>query len=127
MESITRRTCCIFTVKRGSYEKHRMAMMKALPVVRSGGMTTEALTYYNNLYLMGRKPNVKCWSETFITEQSSDSVLEQYRLYFPIFGVDDGVTTQFLKEYLAKEAPEGVLHDECHMNYALIYWNVPEK
>lgn len=127
MESVTSRTCCIIAVMRGSYEKHRMAMMKGLPIIRNGGMTTEALTYYNNLYLMGRHPNVKCWSDTFTTRRPVEEVLEQYRQYFPIFGVEDAVTKAFLQEYLAKEAPDGILQDECHMNYALIYWNVPGK
>lgn len=125
LEGMTKRTCCLIAVMRGSYEKHRMAMMKALPVVRSGGMATEALTYVNALYLMGRKPNMLTWSMHTTTETAAEKVLEQYRAYFPIFGVDDKVTTEFLTKYLEKEAPDGVLRDESVMHYALIFWNVP--
>ncbi len=125
MEKTARRSCCLVAVMRGSREKHRMEMMKGLPVVRSGGMATEALTYLNVLYLMGRKPNLLCWQEVKTVARSAEEVMAQYRAYFPIFGVDDKATTEFLTEYLKREAPDGVLHDESVMHYGLIFWNVP--
>lgn len=125
MEALTGKTCCILTVTRGSVDKHRKAMMTELGIKPRGGMVSEAIHYINALYLMGRQPNVKCITTRRTSRVSAERVLEQYPIYFKIFGVTKEESTAFLHNYLERNAVDGCLEDETVMNQALIYWEVP--
>lgn len=127
LERMTRRTACILTVTRGSYEKCRMELMRRLELKNPGGMVTEALHYYNVLYLMGRQPNVGCWSERFQTTASVETLIDRYAVYLKIFGVDEAESVPLMREFFAEKAVNGMVEDECQMNYALVYWSVPES
>lgn len=124
LESITKRTACLLTVTRGSYEKCRMELMRQLPLKNIGGMVTEALHYYNVLYLMGRQPNVKCWSERFTAEERVSDLIKRYSIYFKIFGADEDISIPYMEKFFNTHSKGGMVHDECQMNYAFIYWNV---
>lgn len=123
MESLTGRTCCLVAVQRGSYDKHRKAMMAGLQIKPQGGMTTEAIHYINTLYLMGRQPNVKFLEFRRTSRVSAETIMEQYPIYFEIFGVAKETSVPFLKQYLAKHAVDGFLEDESYLRQALIYWH----
>ena len=127
LESMTRRTACILTVTRGSYEKCRMELMRRLPLKKPGGMVTEALHYYNVLYLMGRHPKVKCWSEHDQTTAGVEKLIDRYAVYLKIFGIDETESVPLMRDFFAEKAVDGMVEDACQMNYALIYWNVPEN
>ena len=124
MESITARTCCLVTVARGSFDRHRRAMMAGLGIVPSGGMVTEALHYMNVLYLSGRLFQMKTISRHSFFQVSAETVLEQYPIYFKIFGVEETVSLPYLEKYLEDNAKDGFLADESLMNLAMIYWPV---
>ena len=126
MESITRRQCCLIAVTRGSYDKHRMRMMKELQLKPKGGMTTEAIHYINVLYLMGRQPNVRCFTRTSRHRVDVETFLEQYLNYFPIFGMEKKDAEKYLKRYIAENAVNGQIEDESRHNLAVISWKVPE-
>jgi len=125
MEALTNRTCCLVAVQRGSYDFHRKAMMTGLQVKPRGGMTTEAIHYINALYLMGCQPNVKFLEFRRKAKVSAERVLEQYPIYFEIFGVSREKSVPYLKNYLAEHAADGFLEDESYLRQALIYWNKP--
>jgi protein-L-isoaspartate O-methyltransferase len=125
MEKMTGRTCCILTVTRGSVDKHRKTMMTELGIKPRGGMVSEALHYINALYLMGRQPNVKCITTRRSSSISAERVMEQYPIYFKIFGVPEEKSMAFLQGYLERNAVDGYLEDEIVMNQALVYWEVP--
>ena len=125
MEKMTGRTCCILTVTRGSVDKHRKTMMAELGIKPRGGMVSEALHYINALYLMGRQPNVKCITTRRSSRISAERVIEQYPIYFKIFGVPEEKSMAFLQGYLERNAVDGYLEDETVMNQALVYWEVP--
>ena len=124
MEALSKRACCLITVGRGSYDKHRRAMMEALDIRPKGGMVTEAIHYYNALYLMGRQPNVACRTLRQTFDIPEAAVLEQYPVYFRIFGVEEDRATAFLKQYLAEHADHGVLHDESVIHQVMITWEI---
>lgn len=125
LEGMTKRTACLLTVSRGSYEKCRRELMSGLSLKKPEGMVTEALQYFDVLSLMGRQPNVKCWSESFATCASTEALIEQYRIYIRIFGVEDDVSVPYMRDFFARREVDGCVTDECRMNYALIYWDVP--
>lgn len=127
MEAMTKRTCCLLAVMRGSYEKHRKTMMQELGIRPQGGMTTEAIHYINALYLMGRQVNVKCITTRASYRVPANRVMEQYPVYLRIFGVSAEDSIVFLENYLQRNAVNGFLEDEFLLNQALIYWNVPEE
>ena len=52
---MTTEACCLIAVTRGSYDLHRKNLMELMGVRPGGGMTTEAIWYYEMLYLMGRQ------------------------------------------------------------------------
>lgn len=124
---MTKRTCCLVAVTRGSYEKHRKAMMQELGIHSQGGMTTEAIHYINALYLLGRQVNVHCITTQASYQVPENRILEQYPIYFRIFGIPEEKSVKFLKDYLNRNAVGGFLEDEVLLNQALIYWDVPEK
>lgn len=125
MESLTRRTCCLVAVMRGSYDRHRKAMMSALNLKPQGGMTTEAQHYMNALYLSGRMFQMKAASFHRSRTVSYETFLEQYSIYFQIFGLAKEEAVRFLKDYLAQYGENGYICDESHLNQALLYWNIP--
>ncbi len=127
MEAMTKRTCCLVAVTRGSYEKHRKAMMQELGIRPQGGMTTEAIHYINALYLLGRQVNIHCVTTRASYPVPETRILEQYPIYFQIFGIPEEISVKFLKDYLERNAVGGFLEDEVLLNQALIYWDVPEK
>lgn len=124
MESMTKRRCCLVTVTQGSYDKHRKAMMAELGIQPKGGMVTEAIHYYNALYLMGRQPDVRCRTVHREYTVPKERILAQYPIYFKIFGVEEETSAAFLEDYLARNAQDGLLHDESHINFAMLTWNV---
>lgn len=124
MEAITSRLCCLITVTRGSYDKHRKAMMARLNIRPQGGMTTEALHYMNVLYLSGRQFQMKSMSVHSFRRVSAETVLAQYPIYFGIFGVEKSRSLPFLESYLRENAKDGFLDDESQMNLAMLYWDV---
>ena len=124
MESMTKRLCCLVAVMRGSYDKHRKAMMAQLGIQPKGGMTTELIHYYNALYLMGRQPNVLCRTMHSETAVPVERLMEQYPIYFKIFGVEEARSRAFLEDYLARNAADGFLREESHINFAMLTWNV---
>ena len=124
MESMTKRLCCLVAVMRGSYDKHRKAMMTELGIQPKGGMTTELIHYYNALYLMGRQPNVLCRTMHSEYGVPVERLMEQYPIYFRIFGVEEDRSIPFLKDYLARHAENGLLHEESHIHFAWLWWDV---
>ena len=125
MEALTNRACCLVAVQRGSYDFHRKAMMAGLQIKPQGGMTIEAIHYINALYLMGRQPNVKFLEFRRKSKVSAERVLEQYPIYFAIFGVPREKSVPYLENYLAEHAVDGFLEDESYLRQALIWWHKP--
>ena len=126
MESVTKRHCCLIAVTRGSYDRHRMAMMKELQLRPKGGMTTEAIHYINVLYLMGRQPNVRCLSRVSQRKIPVGVFKEQYANYFPIFGMERAAAEAHLDRYIATHSTDGYMEDESRHNLAVITWEVPK-
>lgn len=126
-ERLARKSVCILTVTRGSYNKCRMELMEHFGVKGKGGMVTEALHYYNTLYLMGRQPNVKCWTDRGTSVASAESMIERYKKYFALFDIDESVSVPYMEEFFAARAHNGMVEDETLMNHALVYWDVPNK
>lgn len=124
MEAITKKSCVLVTVTRGSYDKHRKAMMAALGIHPQGGMTTEALHYMNALYLSGKQFHMTSRTTTSSHKVSAAAIMEQYPLYFRIFGISQVDSIVFLEKYLEENAKDGYLEDESRMNLAMLDWNV---
>lgn len=124
LESMTRRTACLYTVTRGSYEKHRMELMKLFPNRQPAGMVSEALHYYNVLYLMGRQPNIKTWSKYFEYKVAEIEYVKRYSTYLQVFGIGDDESVPKLKDYFKHHSQDGAINETCQMNTALIYWDV---
>lgn len=126
MESFSKRHCCLVAPVRGSYDKHRKAMMQELEI-KPKGMTTEAIHYINALYLMNRQINVKTISvlkKTLLTEKT---VMEQYPVYFEIFGISQEKSSAFLREYFKRNAESGFLEEDTCLKLALISWKINEE
>ena len=122
MEAASGGRCCLITVMRGSIDKHRRAMMAELKVRPSGGMVTEAIHYYNALYLMGRRPDVICRTVERSHDITEETLLTQYPVYFKIFGISEQDSVEFLRKYLARHGDHGVLREESVLNLAMITW-----
>jgi len=102
-------------------------MMRRLRIVPKGGMATETLQYYEILYLMGRPPEVTCWSICHTSRITEEAFLERYRIYFRIFSADESVSGMFLRDYFAENAESGILEEESRLNLALISWHPVEN
>ncbi len=124
MEKITKRTACLISASRGSYEKHRREIMRLLDV-KPRGMTTESIYYYNVLYLSGRSPSVKTWSVSGDYSISHETFIERYLIYLKLFDVSEQTAAPVLEKYFAENSQCGLLTEECRMNMAMIWWNVP--
>lgn len=125
MEKICRRTVCLVSAARGSYEKHRREIMQRLNV-KPRGMTTESIYYYNVLYLSGRNPNVKSWTSSHCYEMDWESFRKRYCAYAKVFDIGEDETVPVLEKYFSEKAENGVLLEECRMNMTMIWWRVPE-
>ena len=91
------------------------------------GMTTEAMWYYNMLYLMGRQPNVWNFTRHFEYQAPVEKLVEQNKVYFEIFGIPKEVSEEKLRDYYMQHAIDGMVPDESHINTQLIWWKIPEK
>ena len=117
---------CLIAVSRGSYDKHRKQLIQELEV-KPKGMTTEAMWYYNMLYLMGRQPNVWNFTRHFEYQAPIDKLVEQNKVYFEIFGISPEESESKLRKYYECHAVDGMVPDESHINTQLIWWKIPEK
>lgn len=126
MESMAHDACALIAVTRGSYDLHRKTLMRELDV-HPAGMTTEALWYYNTLYLMGRQPNVKTFTQRQEYTVPIDMAVERDKIYFEIFGLNPAQSEPKLRAYYEKLCQNGVISDISHINTALIWWKVPKK
>lgn len=127
MEAMTTEACCLIAVTRGSYDLHRKNLMRFMNVRPKGGMTTEAIWYYEMLYLMGRQPDVRNWTRHVEYDIPVEEACRRSEVYFEIFGIPVPESRPVLKQYFESSAEDGLVHDISHLNTALIYWKVPEK
>ena len=99
-------------------------MMAALSIRPKGGMVTEAIHYYQALYLMGRCPNVMCRTEEQSRIVPEETILTQYPVYFRIFDIGEDVSLPFLRQYLKEHGENGGLREESRLHLAMITWRV---
>ena len=125
-EGMGREYGCLIAVTRGSYDKHRKQLIQELDA-KPRGMTTEAMWYYNILYLMGRQPNVWNFTRHFEYQAPIDKLVEQNKVYFEIFGISPEESESKLRKYYECHAVDGMVPDESHINTQLIWWKIPEK
>lgn len=124
MESFSERACGIIAVTRGSYDPHRKRLMELLNVHSPAGMTTEALWYYESLYLAGKQPNVRSWSNQYAYDTPIEEACRRNEVYFEIFGIPAEQSRPLLQQYFASQAKDGLVPDETRLNAALISWSV---
>ena len=98
--------------------------MRLLSVNPTGGMTTEALWYYEILYLMGRQPNVTSWTQHYEYELPVEEACRRNEMYFRIFGIPEEISRPILINYFTEHSEDGMVYDESHLNFALIFWKV---
>lgn len=124
MESLAKHACGIIAVTRGSYDLHRKQLMALLDIHPQGGMTTEALWYYEALYLAGRQPDVQSFSRKFSFSLSLEETLARNEQYFTIFGIPREKSRPKLSKYFESIAVDGMVADETLLNTTLITWRV---
>lgn len=124
MESFSERACGIIAVTRGSYDLHRKRLMELLNVRSPAGMTTEALWYYESLYLAGKQPNVRSWSNQYAYDTPIEEACRRNEVYFEIFGIPAEQSRPLLQQYFMSQAKDGLVPDETRLNAALISWPV---
>lgn len=122
MEQMTSRLCCLITVASGSCDEHRMRMLKELQI-RPEGTLTEAIHYYNVLYLMERQPSVLTHEIFQERDQTEEEIMERYPIYFGIFGISEDRAKQYLSDYLKRHARNGVLHERSRYRLVMLTWN----
>ena len=125
-EGMGRKYGCLIAVSRGSYDKHRKQLMQELEA-KPKGMTTEAMWYYNMLYLMGRQPNVWNFTRHYEYQAPLEKLVDQNKVYFDIFGISPEESEPKLRKYYERYAIDGMVPDESHINTQLIWWRIPEK
>lgn len=125
MESLSTHGCGLVAVTRGSYDLHRKKLMELLDVHPAGGMTTEALWYYEALYCAGRRPNAASSSFHAAFEVPLETVCLRSALYFTIFGIPAETSLALIRPYFESIAKDGMVADETQLNTALISWVVP--
>lgn len=123
MESITRHTCCLLTVTQGSYDRHRKNMMAQLHIQPQGGMVTPMHHYQNVLSLSGRQFHNFCHCQHTKRQIKAKTVLQQYPLYFQIFGIAESISVPFLQNYLEEYGTNGILIEESHLNQSMVWWH----
>ena len=124
MESLSDHSCGVLAVTRGSYDRHRKRLMQMLDVHPAGGMTTEALWYYESLYLAGKQPEVRCWSRHFAYTLPLEEMILRNERYFEIFGIAAADSRPILTQYFQTIAKDGLIEDETQLNTALVTWCV---
>jgi len=122
MEAMTKDMCCLIAITRGSYDLHRKNLMQMLEVKPVGYMTTEAICYYEILYLMGRQPNVRNWTRHYEYNLTTEETCSRNEEYFKIFGISAEKSHPILWKYFNEKAIDGYAHEISHLNTALIYW-----
>ena len=108
---------------------HRLVADDAIEVRRVGrgsliGTAPELIRYFNVLYLMGRQVNVRTRTLRSEYDIPREKLMEQYPIYFRIFGVEEDRSILFLKDYLARHAENGMLQEESHIHFAWLWWTV---
>ena len=124
MESLAKHACGIIAVTRGSYDLHRKRLMALLDVRPTGGMTTEALWYFEALYLAGKQPEVQSFSRKFAFSLPLEETIERNERYFEIFGISPEVSHPKLTDYFSAVAEDGMVTDETLLNTQWITWQV---
>ena len=90
--------------------------------IQPRGMVTELIHYFNALYLMGRQVNVRTRTLRSEYDIPCGKLMEQYPIYFRIFGIPEERSKAFLENYLSRHAENGVLHEESVIHMALLWW-----
>lgn len=121
MEAASRGYCVLITVIKGSYDKHRKAMMQELELAPEG-MVTEFSIYEKVLKALGREYLTETMSYQHEYTTSLESLLRTMPVYFGIFGIDEARSREFINDYFKRNQEDGVLHDESRMNLGMIYW-----
>ncbi|MBE5900997.1 MAG: class I SAM-dependent methyltransferase [Lachnospiraceae bacterium] len=126
MEGLTKDYCVIHTVQKGSYDKYRKMMMEELKL-KPEGMVTEYSIYLDVLKALGR--SVETYEESSHREYQSSlpELLENYKVYFKIFGMEEAQIQSFVTDFFEKHQVDGHLQDESQMNMGLLIWKPKTK
>ena len=130
MEALSRGSCAIVTVLPGSYDLRRREMMSELGI-RPRGMVTPGDRYAEALEALGRDLSFSVRESRSERSVPAELILEQYPVYFSIFGINEERSREYLKDYLERKAAEGILKDgmlsdESFMRTVLISWKAPK-
>lgn len=124
MELLSVRARGIIDVTHDSYDLHQKHLMELLDVRSPAGMTTEALWYYESLYLAGKLLNVRSWSNRYIYDTSMEEVCRINEIYFEIFGIPAEESRRILRAYFSSQAKDGLVPDKTRLNAALVSWSI---
>jgi hypothetical protein len=103
---------------------HRGNLLKLLNVTPRGGMTTEALWYYEVLYLSGRQPDVVNRTCHYEYEYTVEEACRRNEIYFQIFDVPADKSLPVLRRYFEENSKDGLVSDVSHINTAMLFWRV---
>lgn len=123
-EGLSNKWCCIVTVAKGSSSKIRSELRNLLTNESLKGFSPDVIYQFNMLYAMGRFPQIRFHSFTSQPKMTAQKALENYKIYYNIFGLNEPKHHKIILDYLNNIAVDGICTDEVTYNMAVMWWQV---
>jgi SAM-dependent methyltransferase len=126
MESLSKGSCAILTVSRGSHSRNRRALRMLLSENPLPGLSVEVNLFYDLLYAMGRRPGVLNYPGERITDRIPSGQAEELLIvYYGIFGFTSERDREIIRNFVRDNQSGGILEDLTCLSPALVFWQVP--
>lgn len=123
MESFSKNYCCLVSFANGTRSMLRSSLWKQLSGKEMISLTFDIIYPFNILYAQGKCPNLKFYhfkSEPIYTIKEA---LENYIIYYKIFGFEGKKYEIIIKDYLNKIADAGKVYDSLDYHLGVMWWN----
>jgi SAM-dependent methyltransferase len=126
MEGMSRKSCALVTVAQSPGSVLRKTLRQRITADSLPGLMAEGVYLFDLLYAMKRWPNVKMYRQSSAVSVNADEAFESYRIYYDAYGFSGAKTEGIIRKFLDEFAPGGILREETHMDFMLLYWEIPE-
>jgi len=91
------------------------------------GSTFDISFPFNILYLEGFFPHLSFVEQKYSYLEEAETVLQNYRAYFKIFGKEGPVVDKIIGKCIQTRSVNGCIEEKVSYKLAVMWWNVKEK
>ncbi|MDO9533897.1 MAG: class I SAM-dependent methyltransferase [Bacillota bacterium] len=121
-------SCCMLICYAGKVSPTlRQLLWEEIMGEKLHGNTFDISFPFNILYLEGYFPQLSFVEQKYSYLEEAETVLQNYRAYFKIFGKEGPAVDEVIKKSIQTRSISGCIEEKVSYKLAVMWWNVNEK